>query len=48
MSGVYVNAVDTGNFVGGVVLEVKGIEKSALVEVQPVNLVTGSCDDSVT
>lgn len=48
MARVYINAVHTSNFVGGVILKVKGTKESALVEVQPVNLVTGRGDDSVT
>jgi hypothetical protein len=48
MSRVNINAVDASDFVGRVILKVEGIEKLTLVEVQPVNLVAGGCDDSVT
>ena len=48
MSRVDIDAVDTGDFVGRVVLEVKWVKKSALVEVQSVNLMAGSGDNSVT
>jgi len=48
MGGVDIDTVDASDFVGRVVLEVKGIKESTLVEVQPVNLMTGSSDDSVT
>jgi len=45
---VDIDAVDAGNFVGRVVLEVEGIEETTLVEIQSINLMTGSGDDSVT
>ena len=48
MSRVDIDAVDASNFVGRVVLEVKGVEESTLVEVQSVNLMAGSGDDGVT
>jgi hypothetical protein len=48
MSRIDIDAVDAGNFVGRVILEVKGTKESTLVEVQSINLVTGSGDDSVT
>ena len=48
MSRVDIDAVDTSNFVGRVVLKVKGAEEPTLVEIQSVNLVAGSGDDSVT
>jgi len=48
MSRIDIDAVDASDFVGRVVLEVKGIEEPTLVEVQSVNLMAGSCDDSVT
>lgn len=48
MGRVYINAVHASNFVGRVILKVKGAEESALIEVQPVNFVTGRGDDSVT
>ena len=48
MSRVDIDAVDASNFVGRVVLEVKGVKKSTLVEVQSVNLVSRSGDDGVT
>jgi len=48
VSRVDIDAVDASNFVGRVVLEVKGVEESTLVEVQSVNLMAGSGDDGVT
>jgi len=48
MSRIDINTVDAGNFVGRIVLEVKGIEESTLVEIQSINLMTGSGDDRVT
>lgn len=47
MSRVDIDAVDAGNIVGRIVLEVKGIEESTLVKVQSVNLMTRCGDDSV-
>jgi len=48
MSRVDINTVDAGNFVGRIILEVKRTEESTLVEVQSINLMTGSGDDRVT
>ena len=48
MGRIYVNAVYASNFVWRVILEVKRIKESTLVEVQSVNLMTGRGDDSVT
>jgi len=48
MSRVDIDAVDAGNFVGRIILEVKRTEESTLVEVQSINLMTGSGDDRVT
>lgn len=48
MSRVDINAVDTGDFVGRIILEVKGIKETTLIEVQSINLVTRSGNDSVT
>lgn len=48
MSRVDINAVDASNFVGRVILKVKGVEELTLVEVQPVNLVAGGCDYGIT
>lgn len=47
MSGVDIDAVDARNFVGRINLEVKRIEESTLVEVQSVNLMAGSGNDSI-
>jgi len=48
MSGVDIDAVNTGNFVRRVVLEVKGVEETALIEVQSINLMARSGNDCVT
>ena len=48
MGRVDINAVDAGNFVGRIILKIKGIEESTLVEVQSINLMTRSGDDRVT
>jgi len=47
VSGVDINAIYPGNFIRRIFLEVKGIEESALVEVQSINLMTGSGDDGI-
>ena len=47
MSRVDINAVDSSNFIGRAILEVKRVEESTLVEIQPVNFMTGSGDNSV-
>ena len=48
MSRVDIDAVDAGDLVGRVILEVKRTEEPTLVEVQSINLMTGSGDDRVT
>ena len=48
MSRVDINAIDAGNIVGRVILEVKRIKESTLAEVQSIHFVTGSGDDRVT
>jgi len=48
MSRVDIDTVDAGNFVGRIILEVKRTEEPTLVEVQSIDLMTGSGDDRVT
>ena len=48
MRRVDINAVNSGNFVGRIILEVEGIEKSTLVKVQSIDLMTGGGNDRVT
>ena len=47
MSGVDINAVDAGNFVGRAILKVKRVEESTLVEVQSINFMARGGDDRV-